>query len=299
MPISSAVQATFALLTLSLAALWLKPAGVPAPRWRAWAWVAPFILALATGVASGVLALPGVLVILVYEAVCYVAALPFMHARTRLLAGTALVALSGALMLHLLPGFRNPLVMDRVVLTPGAAPFSKQLNFDKATVGLFLLGIWAVGRIRATSTREVVSGFLRGFPPLVAVVLVLSVALGYVRWDPKTSGWFPLWAWSNLFLTVIAEEAFFRGMVQHTLERWFRGRSQGPLEALLLASLAFGLAHAAGGPRYVLLATVAGLGYGWIYQRTRSIGAAILAHAGLNAIHFALFTYPALASALR
>jgi membrane protease YdiL (CAAX protease family) len=64
-----------------------------------------------------------------------------------------------------------------------------------------------------------------------------------------------------------------------------------------VAGSAFGLAHLSGGLVYVVLAAAAGIGYGWIYARTRSIGAAIAAHAGLNTVHFALFTYPALASA--
>ena len=43
------------------------------------------------------------------------------------------------------------------------------------------------------------------------------------------------------------------------------------------------------------VASAAGLGYGWIYASTRSIGAAVAVHAGLNTIHFLFFSYPALA----
>ena len=50
----------------------------------------------------------------------------------------------------------------------------------------------------------------------------------------------------------------------------------------------FGLTHLAGGPLYVLVASAAGVGYGWIYASTRSIGLAIVAHAGLNAVHLVL-----------
>jgi hypothetical protein len=45
---------------------------------------------------------------------------------------------------------------------------------------------------------------------------------------------------------------------------------------------------------YVALATIAGLGYGWIYQRTGRIEASILTHFALNAVHFFAFSYPAL-----
>jgi membrane protease YdiL (CAAX protease family) len=54
----------------------------------------------------------------------------------------------------------------------------------------------------------------------------------------------------------------------------------------------FGVAHFGGGWSYVALATAAGLGYGLIYHRTKSIEMAMLAHFGLNATHFLLFTYP-------
>jgi membrane protease YdiL (CAAX protease family) len=43
-----------------------------------------------------------------------------------------------------------------------------------------------------------------------------------------------------------------------------------------------------------VLATIAGIGYGWIYASTGSIAAAIATHAGLNTLHFLLFSYPAL-----
>ena len=92
-----------------------------------------------------------------------------------------------------------------------------------------------------------------------------------------------------------AEEALFRGFVQGELRRAWAERRGGSWAALAVAAGLFGLAHAAGGWRYVLMATVAGAGYGWIYDRTHRVEASILAHWGLNALHFFLFTYPALA----
>jgi membrane protease YdiL (CAAX protease family) len=45
----------------------------------------------------------------------------------------------------------------------------------------------------------------------------------------------------------------------------------------------------------VALATIAGIGYGWIYASTRSLAAAVAAHTGVNAVHYFFFTYPVLA----
>lgn len=62
----------------------------------------------------------------------------------------------------------------------------------------------------------------------------------------------------------------------------------------MLASLMFGLAHFKGGISYVMLATVAGVGYGFVYQKTKRIESSILVHFAVNTIHFLFFTYPAL-----
>ncbi|WP_310694983.1 CPBP family glutamic-type intramembrane protease, partial [Burkholderia multivorans] len=66
--------------------------------------------------------------------------------------------------------------------------------------------------------------------------------------------------------------------------------------ALAIAALAFGAAHAAGGWPWIVLGTVAGIGYGIAWRRG-GLFAAALAHVGLNVVHFALFTYPMLATA--
>ena len=62
---------------------------------------------------------------------------------------------------------------------------------------------------------------------------------------------------------------------------------------LLIAAVLFGVAHYAGGVSAVVLATIAGIGYGWIYWRTSRIEASILAHVLLNTTHILFFTYPA------
>src|SRR3569833_2966401 len=92
----------------------------------------------------------------------------------------------------------------------------------------------------------------------------------------------------------VAEEAFFRGFLQESLTLRLTPIRHGHLVAWLAASALFGIAHAGGGAGMVLLAAVAGLGYGWVYLRTRSLGAAVLAHFSLNAVHFLLLTYPRL-----
>jgi uncharacterized protein len=119
-----------------------------------------------------------------------------------------------------------------------------------------------------------------------------------VQFDFKVTTLFFIWALANLFLTCIAEEAFFRGFVQKQLEEGLKEFQFGAVIGLLLASLLFGLAHYAGGINYIILATVAGIGYGLVYQQSKSIEASIVTHFLLNAVHFIFFTYPVLATAI-
>ncbi|MCM2575636.1 CPBP family intramembrane metalloprotease, partial [Achromobacter xylosoxidans] len=125
----------------------------------------------------------------------------------------------------------------------------------------------------------------------VVACLGLALALDVVAWAPKwpDSGW--LWLANNALLVTLAEEALFRGYVQERLARCWRDRPWGATAALSIAALLFGLAHYAGGWQWMLLAGIAGVGYGLAY-RYGGLAAAVLAHLGLNAAHYGLFTYP-------
>jgi membrane protease YdiL (CAAX protease family) len=214
-----------------------------------------------------------------------------------IVANASMMALCAAFFVHVLPGFENPRVVDAVVLGPGSLPYTKYVNLDKGIAGLFLLGLivppWSRAAI-ASDRHAGTSVTLGRLGLLIAGVMLLSFALGYVRWDPKLVDWTPLWLWSMVFLTALPEEALFRGVVQSAIERWGDDRRYATAVAIVGAGVLFGVAHAAGGPSYVLLASVAGIGYGWIYATTRSIAWAIAAHAGLNTVHFLLFSYPGL-----
>jgi membrane protease YdiL (CAAX protease family) len=214
-----------------------------------------------------------------------------------------MLGMCAGLMLHVLPGFNNPQVLSGVVLSPGGAPYTKYLNVDKLIAGLFLLTTYVRRTARSerferperSERSERLRGFTWRFAVVVGVVTVLSLAFGFVRWDPKLPYWFPLWAAALMVFTVMPEEALFRGVVQTSVARWLGSTRRAELTAMVIAGTLFGVAHLAGGALYVLLATVAGVGYGWIFLRTRSIAAAIAAHTGVNMVHFLFFTYPALA----
>jgi hypothetical protein len=82
--------------------------------------------------------------------------------------------------------------------------------------------------------------------------------------------------------TAVPEEFLFRGLIQNSLERLL-GRAGLPIAAIV-----FGLAHLPD-PRYVVLATLAGFAYGWVYRRTRRITASAVTHAVVDWIWVLLF----------
>lgn len=208
----------------------------------------------------------------------------------RLAGGAIFTILAVALSLHLLPGFHNPRVIAAIRFTPDAVPFTMYLNADKALVGFWLLWVLpsAVRPVRWGKSLPI--GVAAAFGTAL-VCLALAVGLGAVGWAPKwpAAGW--LWLANNLLIVALAEEALFRGWLQRGLEIGLARSPGGQWLALVVASLVFGAAHASGGAAFVALATLSGLGYGLAY-RFGGLRAAWIAHAGLDIVHFALFTYP-------
>ena len=190
---------------------------------------------------------------------------------------------------HQLPGFQGLPVLTQVYLSADAVPYSLYLNFDKTLMGIFILGC---GRC-LIATKADASLMLKQTLPkalaLIALLMVCAFALALVRFDPKLPDVFPLWTITNLLFTCVAEEAFFRGFIQKKLTAFLAPLKGGVYLALVLTALFFGLSHYPGGQKYVLLASIAGLGYGWIYLSTKRIEASILAHFWPEFSAFSLF----------
>ncbi|MDD2056172.1 CPBP family intramembrane metalloprotease [Pseudomonas sp. GD03860] len=191
------------------------------------------------------------------------------------------------LALHWLPGFQSAKVIDAAIFSEGALPFSMYLNLDKPLIGFWLLlacpGVLGIG------AKRPLAGLALTLPTVIAVCLGAAWLLGVVAWAPKWPGQAWIWALNNLLLVSLTEELLFRGYIQGGLERLLNSRTL----ALMLASGLFGLAHLGAGWQWMLLATVAGLGYGLAY-RQGGLFAAVLCHFALNLSHFAGFTYPML-----
>ena len=214
----------------------------------------------------------------------------------RVTSGVLAVILSVMLAAHLIPGFNNWKIADNVSLTETSLPYSMYLNMDKTLVGLAILSL---GFPLVKSLKEW-SSVLRSILPifLVGLIVLASVSQisGYTDWDFKFPNLFFVWALINLIFTCVSEEAFFRGFLQKNLFKILRGYKYGNILSLITVSILFGLAHFAGGFKYVILSAIAGIVYGYAYQKTERIEASILCHFGVNTFHFIFLTYPAFAN---
>jgi uncharacterized protein len=147
----------------------------------------------------------------------------------RVATGLAFFLFAVALGLLLLPGFPRTVVFEGVVLSPGAMPYTLGLGFAKVVTGIFILAFMHPGRVRSWGELgQVLARVAPVFIATAALVMVLTLALGYVRWDAKWTPLFFAWALANLFLTCLAEEAFFRGFVQRELTQLGRNRGFPP-----------------------------------------------------------------------
>ncbi|OGR51129.1 MAG: hypothetical protein A2034_03460, partial [Elusimicrobia bacterium GWA2_38_7] len=87
------------------------------------------------------------------------------------------------------------------------------------------------------------------------------------------------------FLVAIPEELLFRGLIQNLLFKSFNGKVPWFL-VLSTASIIFGFSHwnnfTPADIRYVFLASLAGLGYGFVYFKTGKTTISALVHCGVN-----------------
>ena len=287
LPYSFSTLLCYSVLYLAVACLWLPASIWGQPLWLILAASAGFIALI-----SGQLTPLGLGLAALYLFIAYLFSRT-TGAKKKWLT-LLLAALSLLLGAHLLPGFHNLQALNAVLVSADGLPFTMYLNLDKTLVALGLLG-WCVPRLsRRQEWRQLLQVLLSLSLLFLLLIFILALASGKVHWDPKLPSYTLLWMLTNLLFVCTAEEAFFRGFLQQQLALLWKNRPLQQALPLALASLVYGLSHFAGGPLYVAFVTLAGLGYGWVYQKTGCIEASILLHFALNAAHFLLFTYPSL-----
>jgi len=126
------------------------------------------------------------------------------------------------------------------------------------------------------------------------IAIPLGYVLRFIAFAPQWHAWrsVPFTAVAILFLTAWPEELLFRGLLQNMLARV----SQSDLAAWWTASVLFGFSHITnlGFPnwRYVILASIAGLFYGWTWRKTGSIFASAIVHGLVDVTWHFLFRTP-------
>ena len=123
------------------------------------------------------------------------------------------------------------------------------------------------------------------------IAIPLGLQMHFIAYAPRFSEWksfIPL-SVGILFFTAWPEEFLFRGLLQNLLSR----ASDSETVGWIAASVVFGFSHISNlhfpNWKYVLLASIAGLFYGWTWRKTGSIFAAALVHAGVDILWHFLF----------
>ncbi|NOD64057.1 CPBP family intramembrane glutamic endopeptidase [Ruegeria sp. HKCCD9179] len=212
------------------------------------------------------------------------ALLPHLQGRLAVAGHALLILWCLAMGAHLLPGFQNLKVLDQVQTGAASTGFTMHLNLDKPMVFFAVLLAWP-GMLQSTIQTK--------FGPLVAGLLLLpglfllGLAVGAIQPEFSVPRWWLVFVLSNLFLTCLTEEAFFRGYLQSAIISRL-----GAVGGVIAASLLFGLVHFGGGPALVVFASILGLACGLGYYATQRLWVPVAMHFGFNLVHLLLFTYP-------
>jgi membrane protease YdiL (CAAX protease family) len=204
----------------------------------------------------------------------------------------ALIFLSGlafAFSLHIIPGFNNELLFSSEQFGLSDLPFKLSAKLNKALAGFAILMAMSqhlTWRISFNTLKLILGSILLFF--------LLCLLLG-AKLDPKLGELTLAFIFFNLLVTCIAEEAFFRLVIQNGIYNVSKGFLGGWF-AVFLTAVIFMLAHfhtGIGADKRLLLIFIAGLLYGGIYLKSKSFGSAVFAHFTINIIYFSLFAFPA------
>jgi len=131
---------------------------------------------------------------------------------------------------------------------------------------------------------------LQGLLAYGLIGVPIGLLIGFLRFDPSLPSLSDIIGGilAGYLLVALIEEVLFRGVIQNLLSKRIKNENI----ALIIASVIFGMAHlnnnTPGFPvpnwAYVLMATLAGLAYGWVWQRTRKVTVSAITHMLVNLI---------------
>jgi uncharacterized protein len=133
-----------------------------------------------------------------------------------------------------------------------------------------------------------------GFALLAPVLGVLGLLLGFLgpMHAPHVAAYKVGLRYLIIFgATALPEEILFRGLIQN----WIMQRFGESGWTLLAAGFIFGCSHLNNGPlptpnwRYMILATIAGVVFGRVFQKSSSILSSASLHAAVDTVKYAIF----------
>lgn len=185
--------------------------------------------------------------------------------------GVALGVMSFALAAHMIPGFNNPYLIEHPSLIIDGQGKPIYLNLDKAAVGLGLL--IAAAHLNQRKANQIIQA-LGVLIPLTLIPVLLYIYITDIgEFSIQLTQTIILIMLVNLLFTCVAEEAFFRFMIQGPITS-----KLGQYAGILISAAVFGLAHLGAGTHFAIGATLAGVGYAFIFAKTNRIEASILLH---------------------
>ncbi|MFK7973534.1 MAG: lysostaphin resistance A-like protein [Rickettsiaceae bacterium] len=209
-----------------------------------------------------------------------------------------LLVMLGALFIvaHLVPGINNYLLFQDIQISKDAVPYSLYLNYDSFFAGLVIL--YFNFQIKSHSNyeikRSIKIGVIFGITSVV-ILIIVSLILGFIRWDFKLTYIALIFVFQNLIFTCFYEEVIWRGFIQKNLVQYTNA-----LTGIILTALLFAVAHIQfAGINFAILAFIAAILYGSCYYFSKNkIESSIVCHYLVNITHFIFFTYPILETAL-
>ncbi len=146
-------------------------------------------------------------------------------------------------------------------------------------------GIGFTFRLRKPDVVQALIAFAWFFP----LALVFGMATGFVPFKPHLPDpalVIPIILGKSL-MVALPEEVLFRGLLQNLMVRAVP-TARGRVTALLVTSVLFGFSHLNNRPlfdwRYVTIASVAGIAYGIVYNRTGKVTAAAITHSLIDIV---------------
>ncbi len=287
--LSTGEIATFSCLLLTTASLYM-PNIKNVESW----WIA-LLLTCTVGAITGSIEMGGGLILAGFAYLLYLLKKESTPNWTKVLLRILTSAIFVGIAIHLVPLYHNVLMIDQQIVKPNSSLYSIYWNFDKSLIGMVLIGAF----VRTSKNiKSVCKGI--ALPVLITIIitLILGVLLSLIKPQiVQQNIWLKfvlLFAPAQLLSTCLAEEAFFRGFVQSGMKKALvkRNYKHSAYIAIGISALLFGLVHLGAGISYAIVSTAAGIGYGYVYNKTGRIESAIVCHFLLNLTHYTFFTYP-------